>query len=179
MSSLISGKIYKISSPNTDKIYIGSTTGTLSWRFRKHTYNWKHKNLGKYCSSEIILAYGNARIELLEEVEVENLRDLRRIEQRWILKLCNTVNIKDAFSSELETLEKNKKRNKERYRNDPESKQYYINYSKKYREKNKEYILQTQREKREYCNICNTSISYGKLQRHERSIKHIFNFILS
>jgi len=53
------GKIYKIVSPNHEKIYIGSTCLTLERRFSLH------KSKHQCCSTEIIDA-GDARIELIE-----------------------------------------------------------------------------------------------------------------
>ncbi|HEY9705356.1 MAG TPA: GIY-YIG nuclease family protein [Allocoleopsis sp.] len=63
-------KIYKITSPQTDKIYIGSTTKKyLSSRFHEHKcfynkyLNKEHKN---FCSSFDILKYPDASVEVIE-----------------------------------------------------------------------------------------------------------------
>ena len=61
--------IYKISSPNTDDIYIGSTIQSLHRRLSLH-----------YCqkpnTSKKVLDAGDAKIELLESVCVNNIKDL-------------------------------------------------------------------------------------------------------
>ena len=111
MATLINGRIYQITSPNTKKIYVGSTTEQLQVRFSKHISDWKrlpHKNV----SSKKILEAGEARIELLEEVNVENNTELRKIERKWMEKLCNVVNIKKAYITKEEArLDKNDKQN--------------------------------------------------------------------
>jgi hypothetical protein len=66
-------KIYKITSPQTDKIYIGSTKQTLNIRFSKHKS--KTNNTG----SRSIVEYKDATIELIEEVDV----DQRYIRERY------------------------------------------------------------------------------------------------
>jgi len=73
-------KIYKITSPQTDKVYIGSTKQTLKYRFSHHKSGAKHK--GKYYSSfDLIQNYSDCEIELIQEVEV----DQRYIRERyWI-----------------------------------------------------------------------------------------------
>jgi len=67
-------KIYKITSPQTDKIYIGSTKNTLNKRFTYHKYLLN-------CSSKLIIEFGDAEIELIEEVDEQN-RLFR--ERHWI-----------------------------------------------------------------------------------------------
>ena len=93
------GYIYKIISPNTPKIYIGSTFESLNTRYIEHKYNWK-KN--RSCSSKIIFAAGNPRIELIEKVQVTDRDELRKLEQKYMRELCNIVNIKKAFQTKEE-----------------------------------------------------------------------------
>jgi len=64
------GFIYKITSPSTDKIYIGSTTKTLKRRFGAHL-------LRTDCYSREVVKHGDAVIELIEEVVFENKDELR------------------------------------------------------------------------------------------------------
>ena len=54
----IKGKIYKIISPNTEKMYIGSTILPLDLRFSLHK---SHKN----CTSMHIINEGDAYIDLI------------------------------------------------------------------------------------------------------------------
>lgn len=62
------GKIYKIISDKTEKIYVGSTTKELSHRFGGHLSDYKKwKTSGtRYRSSFEILNHGDSRIELIE-----------------------------------------------------------------------------------------------------------------
>ena len=66
-----SGRIYKIVSESTDKIYIGSTIRTVEERLELHEEQyetWFNTSFESgYCSSFEILKYGNYKIELLEE----------------------------------------------------------------------------------------------------------------
>lgn len=65
------GKIYKISSPLSDKIYIGSTTVSIDTRLAHHEYHFrrylKGGDIGNYSSFQII-KLGNYKIELVEDV---------------------------------------------------------------------------------------------------------------
>ena len=69
-------KVYKITSSETDKIYIGSTCGELSYRLYYH-----RANIESTITSKEILKYKDAKIELIEECLKENKRT---IEQHWI-----------------------------------------------------------------------------------------------
>ena len=63
------GKIYRIASERTTKIYVGSTTQPLLKRFSAHRSSHKRFVSGLQwngCTSSEILQYGDARIELVE-----------------------------------------------------------------------------------------------------------------
>jgi hypothetical protein len=63
------GKVYKIISNNSDKIYIGSTGFGIEDRLSKHMldYEFYEKNKYHYCSSYEVLRQGECKILLLEE----------------------------------------------------------------------------------------------------------------
>jgi len=83
------GYIYKISSPNTDKVYVGSTfKKDINERFKEHC------NPSKYITSIEVIKLGGAIIELLDTCECISKTDLEAVEKQWILKTPNTVNIK-------------------------------------------------------------------------------------
>ena len=65
------GYIYKITSPNTNKIYIGSTTLTLLERLNTHKYHIERQNI----SSKEILKAGDAKIELIESIVFEDKKE--------------------------------------------------------------------------------------------------------
>ena len=68
-------KIYKITSSQCDKFYIGSTTQTLIARLKQHKSNYKiyiEKNIGNYLTSFEIVKFDDAIIELIKNVKCEN-----------------------------------------------------------------------------------------------------------
>tara|TARA_R110000772_G_scaffold268128_1_gene394223 strand:+ start:1112 stop:1423 length:312 start_codon:yes stop_codon:yes gene_type:complete len=84
------GKVYKLTC-ETGKIYIGSTTQELNKRFSTH------KSKGNNCKSKDFI---NPTIELLEEIETENIDELRFIERGYIEKIIcvnknNPINTKE------------------------------------------------------------------------------------
>jgi len=130
------GKIYTIRSPHTDKFYIGSTCNVLYKRFNQHKCFCK-----KNSSSMIIIDYGDAYIELLENFKCENKNELNKREGELIrLHKNNIVNNRIAG------------RSKKEYKIDTDNKikeygkQYYINNKKKI----KEYQLKNQDKIKEY-----------------------------
>lgn len=76
------GKVYIIRSPNTDKVYIGSTTLTLSQRMAEHRRITRYYTMGNGMGrggcprSSTILDAGGAYIELLEEVHCKTRAEL-------------------------------------------------------------------------------------------------------
>lgn len=101
------GIIYKISSPSTDKIYIGSTIQTLKARMRNHRKKTNHTR------SKEITMYGDAKIECLEECEFDDIDILRNKEKEYILadreRCCNYI----GKITEDEKKERDKKYQKE------------------------------------------------------------------
>ncbi len=75
-------KIYKIMSNKTDKIYIGSTKGSLNSRYSVHKCHFETDT--NKCSSFKILKYGDAVIDLIEKFPCKNRFELRQREQHWI-----------------------------------------------------------------------------------------------
>lgn len=87
--------IYSIRSHQTDKIYIGSTTQSLSKRIYKHRSvydSFTKRNAGHYVSSYIMLEYPDNYIELIEEYPCENKQQLHKREGEIIRKYTNSVN---------------------------------------------------------------------------------------
>jgi hypothetical protein len=76
------GYIYKIVSESTDNIYIGSTIYSINKRFKGHLYDYKKRNdiielkEGEGMSSYSIIKYGNAKVELIEEVKYNDIKEL-------------------------------------------------------------------------------------------------------
>jgi len=99
---MIRGKIYKITSPNTEQVYIGSTTDSISYRLYGHGCQYISYRRGKnhYCSSYEIIERGNAEIELIEEYICNTKEELRIREQYWIENTPNNCNKRFAHATE-------------------------------------------------------------------------------
>src|SRR5438445_9219955 len=94
------GKIYKIVSEQTDKVYIGSTIDPLTTRLTCHKSGykrWKNEKRGFTASFDIV-KYGDAKIMLLESYPCRNKDELREQEQVWLDKTPNYVNQQKAHS---------------------------------------------------------------------------------
>ena len=83
------GKIYKLISPHTNKIYIGSTYKTLEQRYnnhRRHFSLWKNNNETKnnYVTSYDLFELNNVSIELLETYPCNTKHELHIRERYWI-----------------------------------------------------------------------------------------------
>jgi hypothetical protein len=134
-SKRMKGFIYKITSPSTDKIYVGSTTKTLGRRFSAHKYT-QNKNT-QQCSSKIILSFGDAVIDCIEEVEFENKKQLR-IRERYHIELnrdkCVNIHLPNRTIKEyrLDTADKIKQY---RIDNADRIKQYTIDNADRLKEK--------------------------------------------
>ena len=78
------GRIYIIKNDLNDKVYIGSTKEPISRRFSKHKYDMKRKHSKLYKAFEQ-LGIDCFYIEQLEEIEVEDMAQLRSIECEYIM----------------------------------------------------------------------------------------------
>ena len=81
-------KIYKITSPQTNQIYIGSTTKKyLSSRFHEHKFAFKKHLITRgdfYCSSFDILRYSDASIELIELYNCNDKKEQLQRERYYV-----------------------------------------------------------------------------------------------
>lgn len=119
------GIIYKITSPSTDKIYIGSTIQPLMERLYHHR---SHLN---NTTSNLIISFNDAVIECIEEVEFDTKKKLHDRERYYIQlnrdKCVNKV-IPSRTMKEYE-VDNRDKRKQYRIRNADEvkerTKQYY------------------------------------------------------
>jgi hypothetical protein len=81
------GKIYKITSQMTDKIYIGSTCQSLYARLNGHRNDIRTMNI----SSSKILQYTDAKIELIEAYPCESRTELEKREGYYIREHSDIV----------------------------------------------------------------------------------------
>jgi hypothetical protein len=80
-------KIYKISSPQIEKFYIGMTTQTLEKRLRGHKSAYKRyveKKLGCCLASFEVVKFDDCIIELIKDVKCNNKKQLEMIEEECI-----------------------------------------------------------------------------------------------
>ena len=71
-----------VSSPNTDKVYIGSTVQSLTARFARH------KAVSNHTRSVIIIAAGDAKITELFKFETCTVQELRDKEHQNTKNIC-------------------------------------------------------------------------------------------
>lgn len=126
MPNYQNGKIYKLVSNLTDKIYIGSTTQSLSQRMGGHRKDYKNKyNI----ASSILVAYGDAKPILIKKYPCNSREELEAEERVYIEKIkCINKNIPTRTKSE--------------YYQD--NKEHILEYQTSYYQDNKEHILEYQ-----------------------------------
>ncbi len=87
------GRIYRISAPTCEHVYVGSTKATLAARLGRHRCDYRAFLKGKhhYVSSFDVLAHPGAAIDLMEETEFHDMQQFREREAYWIQRLpsCN------------------------------------------------------------------------------------------
>jgi hypothetical protein len=147
MSNYENGKIYKLTSPNTDMIYIGSTIQSLNRRFNSHKIDI---NKGKGITSFNMFIWNDAKIQLIERYECNSKKELVLREQYYIeLYSDYCVNFRKAYQTEKQRKVYNKKyKQTEKYK-ETEKKYKQTNIekiktkNKVYREINKDKIRQS------------------------------------
>ena len=149
------GKIYKLVSSQTDKIYIGSTITKLKKRFAVH------KCL-KTCNE--ILCFCDSDIKLIENYPCNNRKELETRERFYIeknLDICVNIVIPTRTRKEREQTQTFKIKKKE--------------YSREYKKTNREYLLEYAKTRKWYCEICDKDMSRGNKIRHEKTKIHLSN----
>tara|TARA_R110000823_G_scaffold67184_3_gene156778 strand:+ start:2838 stop:3299 length:462 start_codon:yes stop_codon:yes gene_type:complete len=150
------GKIYKIT--NGELNYYGSTTKKyLSSRLSQHKYDVKKR---PSLSVNKILCYDNYSIELMEELEIENFKELHKRERYYIENFdCVNHFIPGQTREEVQR----------RYRNNN-------------KDKIKTYYNEVRKEKRKtdfkFCNCCNITILKNSFSTHTKTKKHKKNISL-
>jgi hypothetical protein len=130
-------KIYKISSHQCEKFYIGSTTATLNRRLSQHKKDYKRyieKGIGNCMTSFEIVKFDDAIIELIKDVNCENRKQLERVEGECIKEHHDRIlNRYVAGRTKKEYNEAHKDIKKEK------DKQYREAHKNEIKDKNKQY----------------------------------------
>ncbi len=139
-------QIYKITNPNTDKVYVGSTIQTLPQRFLGHIRDYKCLKNGtgrKHTDSCFIFDasedINDTKIELIECFECETKRELFDRECFHINNIPNTINSSRGQSFQPDYNKKRhaknadeiNKRQREMYANDEEYHQKELEQKRK------------------------------------------------
>ena len=194
MSDYSKSKIYKITSKNTDKIYIGSTVKSLNDRLSNHTMFYKkwikfNKNITLKYTSVFIIECCEYEIELIEDYPCNSKKEKELREAFYIKKYMNlglAVNHNIPCRTHAEWYDANKeilkikkqiytKNNKEKI--SKQRKEFYEKNKEKikaerkiYRENNKEKIKNIKAEK--YTCDCGAFITKAYKKKHELNNKH-------
>jgi len=161
MPDYTTGKIYCIRCYDNSDVYYGSTTEALCERMAKHRNGYKRYLQGNYgnTTSNVILQYGSAYIELCENYACNSKEELNAREGDWIRNNpCVNKRIEGRTTKEYYEEKKNDpvfKQARQDYRDTHKSetaianKQYreqnadsVADYQKQYQQQNKEDISQ-------------------------------------
>ena len=139
------GKIYIIKCSVNNLLYVGSTIRELDVRMKQHMRDmYKYTNFKLYKAMDQFKP-NNFYIDILEEFEYENIKDLRKQEGKYIKIIKPELNKHIAGRTIKEYNDDNKE----------PLKLYRKLYYRKYRENNKEYLKQY---RKDYYNNKNSNI---------------------
>lgn len=161
LNKYVNGKIYKLTSINTERIYTGSTYNTLQKRFYKHKFDNPY------------MGYGDVKIELIEDYPCHCKYELLKRERHYFDLYKHIVVNKNVPSrtqkeyyedNRIDIIDNQKKYNKEnkgrivvyqkgKYKKDREQR---LNYQKKYNKDNKVIISNYKKERLERLKFINT-----------------------
>jgi len=175
------GKIYKLVSSQTNKIYIGSTITTLKKRKQGHKDNPSK-------TSKLICCYNDFEIILIKEYPCNSKKELHK-EEGCIIKqnldICVNERIPGRTNKEhwqdvgIEYHKNYRIENKERIL--IRDRQYYyknIEKIKLYKRENRERYNIQQNNRKWFCECCNHTYPRNKKNRHLKTKKHQSNSAL-
>ena len=179
------GTIYRLLD-NEQNFYIGSTLQPLRQRFNEHKANSK-KSKGKSNAYSIFtydkFSNNQITIEVIEEVVVENERQLRKIEDQHILKHWNNLKLVNTLRASRSQKERDKDnrdklvqyRKEYSIQNKDKIQKYRQEHKEHINKLNKKYMLKNKQNLRVVC-VCGSEILKYERKKHERTQKHQ-NFI--
>jgi hypothetical protein len=164
---------YKITSANTDKVYVGSTKKDINERLNQHETHYRNFKEGKfnYVTSFEILECKDYKIELIENKICESKEQRDTVECNYIINTPNTVNRNLPGRTREQYYQENKEELNEynrQYRQ--ENKQEIKERQRQYRQNNKEDLYRKANEKHN----CPCGGKYTKQNKsiHEKTQKH-------
>ena len=152
MRNYQNGKIYAIRSYQTDDVYIGSTTQSLSKRFSKHKEGYKRYLNGKdsNVTSYNIIKFDDVYIELIENYPCNSKEELCRKEGQIIRQTENCVNKRIERRTKREYYTDNKETINEKCREYHATSNYYENNKERLSKQNKEWYEKNKEKMSEY-----------------------------
>jgi len=164
---------YKITSTNTDKVYVGSTEKDINERLQIHEAHYRLFKDGKYnyVTSFEILECKDYKIELLENKICESKEERDTVECKYIINTPNTVNRNLPGRTPEQYYQDNKQELNERHR------QYYQDNKQELNERHRQYRQdnkqELQRKKNEKHNcLCGGKYTKANKAIHEKTHKH-------
>lgn len=183
------GKIYRIYSDVSNKIYIGSTIQPLSKRMGLHRSE-KNETISRTMIQEDGIE--NCHIVLLEDYPCENKEQLLMRERYWI-ETIDCINKRKSILTQEEQVDYNRQWYEEnREKLSEHKKQYYqenhdkiLEYAKQYRQENHDDILEYKKQyyqknrdeisekgRQTHTCECGSTITIRNISRHSQSLKH-------
>lgn len=188
------GKIYKIQSSQTEKIYIGSTAmPRLCQRLAKHMSNfrdWIKNNENVYCTSYEILKF-NHNIILLENYPCNNKDQLHAREEYWRLQYKNICVNKNACfrtAEQIAQYEKDRKKKPEVYAKAKEfyrkNKETLLKQNNEYKQEHRKQLCASEKLRRQkigkvFCEVCCKVYMGHHKSDHEKTKNHLKFFHLN
>jgi len=147
------GYIYALKSKNNENVYIGSTKQKLKNRLNNHIQSYKRYTIGRnhYITSFEVLKHNDCFIELLDELEFNDIKELLKLEGQYIKNHINVINKCIAGRDYLEWYKDNRQKKIDKQT------EYYI--TNKIKIINKRKIKTT-------CPYCLKSIRKDRLNKH-------------
>jgi hypothetical protein len=176
MVNYANGKIYKLVSFQTDKVYIGSTCEKLSARIAKHKAKYRSFLNGQKCyiTAFEIIKFDDVDIVLLEESPCVSKEQLHKRERHHIENTDNCVNKSIPTRSKKEWTNDNKDKIKEYLQEWAKDNKNKLNeYRKAYYEQNTDKIKEY---KKEYYEKNIDKILVQKKEYNEKNIDRIKDY---
>lgn len=201
MPNYQNGKVYKLTHPDIELPYIGSTTQSLAVRKGGHKARWIHarenKTTNNVTSFQLFDAgWKDVVITLLEKCPCCDKEELLHCERGWIectpcLNKTRPIVTKEEMKiyyqeyaqANAEKISKYKKEYAQAHKEEIGKwmKEYaqanaekLSEYHKQYREANAEK-LSTQKKMKVTCEVCDCEVQRNNLSRHKKSQKHLRN----